>query len=81
MSGTTPITPVRLAAELLERVHQVIDRRNAHRPRARPWTLSEFVRVCLEREMRKMTRSRSSRRRPTTRCTTSSEWILFGGGG
>lgn len=61
-SKGTLIYPVRLPAGLVMLVQETIDRRNLWSP-LEPWTLSDFIRVCLRREMEKMRRSRTKGKR------------------
>jgi hypothetical protein len=61
-SKGTLIYPVRLDPFLVAQVEETIARRNLWSPEE-PWTFSDFVRICLRREMRKMHRSRAPRRK------------------
>jgi len=60
MSRGSPIVPVRIPAELLAEIGQVIDGRN-ERARGAPWTRSEFIVLALREKLAKMERSRSGR--------------------
>lgn len=51
------IVPVRIPEELLRRVELQIAQRNMVTNEA-PWTMSDFVRVSVERNLSKMERSR-----------------------
>jgi hypothetical protein len=62
MSKGTRIFPVRLPTDLIDEVRLTIDRRNLWSA-AEPWNLSDFIRVCLTREMQKMRRSRRKGKR------------------
>jgi hypothetical protein len=57
---------VRIPEDLLARIQQQIDSRNAFTA-AEPWTLSDWIRVVSERELRKMARSRRRRARHAAR--------------
>jgi len=68
MSRGTRIYAVRLPNALMSEVEAQIDSRNVWSSEI-PWTLSDFIRVCIVRELRKMARSRKRpvrRTRPAT---------------
>lgn len=62
MSAGTRVYTVRLPAALMHEVNWTIQRRNVWTA-AEPWTISDFIRVALEREIRKMMRSRKRQRK------------------
>jgi hypothetical protein len=69
-SKGTKTYAVRLSPDLVQRVQAQIDSRNTWSPEE-PWDLSAFIRVCLERELRKMARSRRRRPRCSSLATSS----------
>ena len=62
MSAGSQNHVVRLTADIRARIDRCIKRRNAH-SREEPWILSTFLRVMIERGLKKMERSRKPRRR------------------
>ena len=56
MAKGSPVVSVRIPAELLELVKEVIDR-SADTRRDGPWTLSSFIVSAVEEKLEKMARS------------------------
>jgi hypothetical protein len=62
MSNGTRVYTVRLQDDLMERVQETMQRRDLYSADS-PWTLSDFLRVCVEEKLAKMERSRRSKKR------------------
>jgi hypothetical protein len=60
VSRGSPVVPIRIPVELLDRIERQIRQRN-HHTHEEPWTLSDFIRVSVERNLSKMCRSRRGR--------------------
>lgn len=57
----TPITTVRIATELMQRIEAQIESLRLHSPRG-DWSVTEFIRKALEEKLAKMRRSRTKKR-------------------
>ncbi len=57
VSAGSKIVPVRIPPELLRRIEIQILQRNIHTAEE-PWVMSDFIKISIERNLRKMERSR-----------------------
>ena len=62
MSRGSPVTPVRLPQELIDRIVAAYKRANLTR-KEEPYTLSSFIRHAIEEKLAKMERGRSKKKK------------------